>query len=144
MRCLCATGSVREQKKNEGTGVKMGRARRGDKAEQVREGMGGRVGEGGRGRERERSRSLRPPSSPQAAVAQALPHGPSDAQGVLFVRGLPGTGPYRSTTGEWQQAASSVPSRSSRTWQDHIADYVPEYWVERNSGIPGSAAGRPQ
>ena len=56
----------------------MGRARRGDKAEQVREGMGGRVGEGGRGRERERSRSLRPPSSPQAAVAQALPHGPSE------------------------------------------------------------------
>ena len=56
----------------------MGRARRGDKAEQVREGMGGRAGEGGRGRERERSRSLRPPSSPQAAVAQALPHGPSE------------------------------------------------------------------
>ena len=38
--------------------------------------MHGRVGEGRRGRERERSRSWRPPSSPQAAVAQALPHGP--------------------------------------------------------------------
>ena len=130
----------------------MGRARRGDKAEQVREGMGGRVGEGGRGREREEVEVVATAefatsgggSGPPAWTLRDRSSAKFHAQGVLFVRGLPGTGPYRSTTGEWQQAASSVPSRSSRTWQDHIADYVPEYWVERNSGIPGSAAGRPQ
>ena len=85
--------------------------------------MHGRVGEGRRGRERERSRSWRPPSSPQAAVAQALPHGPL-RQGVCSrcarYKGM------KTSTGEWRHApvaTLSYQGHTSRQVLDRLADF---------------------